>query len=68
MPRTHTYDQLTSTNAFSHLPLGNLDLFFDQIVNQASQCYVKRNCYIVTMAKTLKNKRFISLVTYVILI
>ena len=42
MPRTHTYDQLTSTNAFSHLPLDNLDIF-DQFVNQASQCNVLRD-------------------------
>ena len=27
MPRTHTYDQLTLTNAFSHLPLDNLVIF-----------------------------------------
>ena len=32
MPRTHTYDQLTSTNVFSHLPLGNLVLFFISLI------------------------------------
>ena len=32
MPRTDTYDKLTSTNAFSHLPLSNLVIFLISLI------------------------------------